>query len=178
MANRLLFDAPITPGQLRRLHALWHQWRRHVMLTPESGRRLRHYYVQLFSEGRAQETIQLTRNDAARVIRWLEELVRHPPREEKRAAGTAGRRGFPERRRVRPNAAAWRALWAVARALRMDRPRLEHFIHDHYAGVGLRSLADLRTMADLNRVLWGLKAMLRRGPRPRRAAHTVEKRAA
>ncbi len=178
MADRLLFDAPISPGQLRRLHGLWHQWRRHVALTPEADRRLRHYYVQLFSEGRAKETVELTRADAARVISWLEQLVRHAPREEKQAAGTAGRHGFPERRRVRPNAAAWRTLWALARALGMDRPRLEHFIRDHYAGVGLRGLADLRTMADLNRVLWGLKAMLRRGPRGKRAARGIEKRAA
>ena len=29
----------------------------------------------------------------------------------------------------------------------------------HYAGVGLHGLSDIHTMADLNRVLWGLKAM-------------------
>jgi hypothetical protein len=43
----------------------------------------------------------------------------------------------------------------------MDRNDVDRFIRRHYAGVGLRGVADLRTMADLNRVLWGLKAMLR-----------------
>jgi hypothetical protein len=43
----------------------------------------------------------------------------------------------------------------------MGREKLEKFIRRHYGGIGLRSLQDLRTMADLNRVLWGLKAMLR-----------------
>ena len=62
----------------------------------------------------------------------------------------------------------------MAKALGMSRQRLEEFIRSHYAGVGLRSLTDLRTMADLNRVLWGLKAILRRRPRGRQ----TEKRAA
>jgi hypothetical protein len=177
MAGRLLFDAPIGAGQLRRLHALWHQWGRHVALTPEADRRLRHYYVQIFSEGRALETKQLTRADAARIIAWLERLVRHAPPQQNRAAGTAGRHGFAERRRVQPNAAAWRALWAVARALGMDRKRLEHFIRSHYAGVGLRGLSDLRTMADLNRVLWGLKAMVRRGPGAKQASRNLRRAA-
>ena len=47
----------------------------------------------------------------------------------------------------------------------MDRAQLDLFIAAHYSRFGLHSIADLRTMADLNRVLWGLKAILRRGPR-------------
>lgn len=59
----------------------------------------------------------------------------------------------------------------------MERPDLERFIRQHYARVGLRGLADLRTMADLNRVLWGLKAIARRRRDPARLAQE-EKRAA
>jgi len=123
----------------------------------------------------------LSRADAAQVIRWFERLARRASPQMDRAAGTAGRQGFPERRRVAPDAAAWRALWGVARALRMDRTQLDHFISAHYSRVGLRSTADLRTMADLNRVLWGLKAILRRGPRGRRSGRSaipVRKKAA
>ncbi len=166
--------APISPAQLRRLQTLWHLWTRKLKLHREADRRLRHYYVHLLSGGRAAETKGLTCADAARVIARLERLSGGATLEELHASGTAGRRGFPQRRRVRPNASAWRTLWAVAKALGMSRQRLEEFIRSHYAGVGLRSLADLRTMADLNRVLWGLKAILRRGPRGRQA----EKRAA
>jgi hypothetical protein len=54
----------------------------------------------------------------------------------------------------------------------MERPDLEHFIRRYYAGVGLQSLADLRTMADLNRVLWGLKAVARRRREASRSSHT------
>lgn len=156
---------PMTPAQLRRLQALWHRWAGALGLGRESDRKLRHYYVELFTQGRARKTRQLTRSDAANVISRLERLGLPPGHVEKRAAGTAGRRGFPERRCVPPGAAAWRALWGVARSLGMDRARLDSFIAARYAGVGLRGLQDVRTMADLNRVLWGLKAMLRRRPK-------------
>ena len=162
MARVFLLAAAITPAQLRRLQTLWHLWIGKLKLRPEADRQLRHYYVNLFSGGSATQTKLLTRADAARVITWLERLPRGATPEERRAAGTAGRHGFPQRRRVHPNAAAWRALWGVARALGMSPQQLEKFIRKHYASIGLRSLADLRTMADLNRILWGLKAILRR----------------
>jgi hypothetical protein len=54
----------------------------------------------------------------------------------------------------------------------MERTDLERFIRRHYAGVGLWSLADLHTMADLNRVLWGLKAVARHRREASRSSHT------
>jgi hypothetical protein len=154
----------IAAAQLRRLHLLWREWTHKLALPPERDRALRHYYVALFSEGRAASTLELSREDAARVVAWLARLSHPASARQNQAAGTAGRRGFPERRRIAPNSAAWRALWGYAAALDMDRGRLSRFIREHYAGVGLRGVSDIRTMADLNRVLWGLKAMLRRGP--------------
>jgi hypothetical protein len=161
---------PILPAQLRRLQALWREWTASLDLPADRDRVLRHYYVERFTDGRAAKTRELDVEDAARVIAWLEKLVRRPTRRQRRAAGTAGRRGYPEQRRVSPNAAAWGALWSTARGLGMDRDRLERFIATHYSGAGLHGLDDLHTMADLNRVLWGLKAMLRRGPRAKPAA--------
>jgi hypothetical protein len=178
MVNLLQPSPRISPAQLRRLQALWRRWTSSLALSPEADRRLRHYYVQLFSGGRAEETKELTRADAARVSARLQRLSRRREPKDDRAAGTAGRRGFPEQRWVRPSPAAWRALWAVARALGMNRQRLDQFIRSHYVRAGLRGIGDLHTMADLNRVLWGLKAMLRRRPRGTRAAHGAEKRAA
>ena len=163
-------NQPITPAQLRRLQALWHHWTRSLRLPPDADRNLRHYYVERFASGRARQTLDLTRSDAARVIAWLERLTHPASARTLLAAGTAGRHGFAERRRVRPNAPAWRALWGVARALGMDRRRLDQFILRHYGALGLRSTRDLHSMSDLNRVLWGLKAMLRRGPHPARIA--------
>jgi hypothetical protein len=138
---------------------------------------LRHYYIQLITQGRASETLGLGESDAAHVIQWLAALVRRAEVPQHYAEGTAGRRGYPEQRQVQPSGAAWRALWSCAETLGMERPDLERFIRRHYAHVGLRGLGDLRTMADLNRVLWGLKAIVRRRREPRSFAH-VEKFAA
>lgn len=168
----------ITPAQLRRLHAVWSRWTAKLRLTQERDRALRHYYVQLFSGGRARQSDHLLRADAARVIEWFERLLRHRDARFNQAAGTAGREGYPERRRVPPTPSAWRALWGCAAALGMDRARLDAFIDKRYARVGLHSVADLRSMADLNRVLWGLKAMLRRGPSPTRKTQPPLRKAA
>jgi hypothetical protein len=168
----------MTRAQLRRLHGLWRSWTGDLGLAPEADRALRHYYVALFTNGRAVRTTALTQADAALAIEWLEKLVRRSNTKEDAAAGTAGRQGFPERKRVHPNAPAWRTLFACARALGMDRERLDAFIRKHYAGVGLHSVDELQTMADLNRVLWGLKAILRRGPGPKRAPRPAERKAA
>jgi hypothetical protein len=168
----------ITPAQLRRLHALWRRWTASLHLPRERDTALRHYYIELFSAGRARQSNHLLYADAARVMDWLENLLRRRDARFHRAAGTAGRKGYPERRRVRPAPSAWRALWACAAALGMDRARVDAFIRKRYAGAGLHSVADLRSMADLNRVLWGLKAMLRRGPGPARRTQPAFRKAA
>jgi hypothetical protein len=107
----------------------------------------------------------------------LRDRLRHAEAADNYVAGTAGRRGYPERPQVPPSAAAWSAFWGCAKALGMERADLDRFIRRHYAGIGLRRLSDLRTMADLNRVLWGLKAILSRGRKPHRSLQ-IEKRAA
>jgi hypothetical protein len=168
----------ITPAQLRRLHVIWRLWTAKLRLTRERDIALRHYYVELFSAGRARQSNHLLRSDAAQVIGWLERLLRHREARYNQAAGTAGRDGYPERRRVLPTASAWRALWGCAAALGMDRRRLDMFIRKHYATAGLHGLADVHSMADLNRVLWGLKAILRRGPSPTRRVQPVLRKAA
>ena len=178
MAVQLSLPVPITRGQLRRLQALWHRWTGKLGLSRAADRKLRHYFVERFTAGRARKTSELSSADATQVIARLERLVEPMPAELAEAAGTAGRQGFPERRRVPPTAAAWRALWACADALKMDRAQLDYFIRRHYVSKGLRGVSDIRSMADLNRVLWGLKAILRRGPRPARAAKKSVRKAA
>ncbi len=155
----------ITVEQLRRLHVLWRRWTRRLRLDEGHDRTLRHYYVEIFSGGRAAETTALTQADAQRVVEWLGRLVNARSERTAWAAGTAGRHGYPEWRRLRPTPSAWRALWGTARALGMDRQELNAFIARRYRAKGLHGVMDIQTMADLNRVLWGLKAMLRRRQR-------------
>jgi hypothetical protein len=159
------------------LQALWRRWGGSLGLLPEADQQLRHYYIQLITQGRAGKTLELGESDAAQVIQWLRDRVRHAEVAQNYAAGTAGRRGYPEHPQVEPTSTAWSALWGCAKALGMERPALDRFIRRHYAGIGLRGLADLRTMADLNRVLWGLKAIQRRRREPCRFSY-AEKRAA
>jgi hypothetical protein len=165
---------PITCKQLRRLHGLWHRWAGRLGISREADRRLRHYYVALFAGGRVHETRELSERDAALVIEWFAKLTRQAETRLNQAAGTAGRQGYPERLRIAPNAAAWRALWGCAAELGMEHATLDSFIKRHYGGVGLDGLTDIHSMADLNRVLWGLKAILRR----RQPSRSVTKRAA
>lgn len=162
---------PMQPKQLRRLQALWRRWGGSLGLVPEADRRLRHYYIEIITRGRAGKTMDLGEADAALVIEWLRSRVRQAEVAQNYAAGTAGRRGYPEHRKLAPTEAAWSALWGCARSLGMERPALEHFIRKHYGRFGLRGLTDLRTMADLNRVLWGLKALARRRGEAARSSH-------
>ena len=178
MAVQLYLPVPMSRAQLRRLQALWHQWTRSLQLERDADRELRHYYIERFTDERARTTKDLSNVDAARVIERLERLVDAASARYDDAAGLAGRHGYPEWRRVPPTAAAWQALWFCVRELGMDRGQLDYFIRRHYIGRGLRGLADVHSMADLNRVLWGLKAILRRGPGPKRAAGYLRKKAA
>jgi hypothetical protein len=155
---------PMNRNQLRRLHGLWHRWAGRLALSRDADRELRHYYVERFTAGRAHETRELTESDAACVIDWLAKLTHQAEGRQNRSAGTAGRHGYPERARIVPSNAAWRALWGCASALGMEHSDLEKFVRNHYAGVGLHGLSDIHSMADLNRVLWGLKAILRHRP--------------
>jgi hypothetical protein len=168
---------PLNRKQLRRLHGLWHRWAGRLALSREADRELRHYYIERFTGGRVHETCLLSESDAACVIEWLAKLTHQAELPLNQAAGTAGRHGYPERVRVAPNVAAWRALWGCASALGMGRADVDKFLRRHYAGIGLHGLSDLQTMADLNRVLWGLKAMLRRRQREETSL-LLEKKAA
>ncbi len=178
MAVQLFLPVPMSRSQLRRLQALWHEWTRPLRLGRRADRELRHYYIERFTGGRASTTKDLTNVDAARVIEKLERLVDAASAKYNDAAGMAGRHGYPEWRRVPPTAAAWQALWACVHELGMDRGQLDLFIRRHYISRDLRGLADIHSMADLNRVLWGLKAIVRRAPRVRRAASYQRKKAA
>jgi len=160
----------IQPTQLRRLQILWRRWTGKLHLTAEADRQLRHYYIWVLTKGRATETLELSQADAALVIGRLARWTRREQAPQDYAAGTAGREGYPEQRRVPPSRLGWVTLWNCAAALGMERSDVDRFIRAHYAGAGLGGLADIQTMADLNRVLWGLKAMLRRREQPQHCA--------
>ena len=179
----LLRQTALTPRQRRRLQLLWRRWMkgfpvvrlRSPQASRERDRELRHAYIEILTRGRARETNKLTAADAALVIRRLLRATRRARRTAYDfVLGTAGRRGFEEYPEVLVTPLALRLLDETATAVGMNAAALERFISGHYAGVGLRRRGDIRTMADLNRVLWGLRALLRR----RTGAQRTQKRAA
>ncbi|MGH9804673.1 MAG: hypothetical protein ACRD4D_05835 [Candidatus Acidiferrales bacterium] len=146
--------------------------------TRERDRELRHAYIEIVTRGRARETNQLTAADAALVVRRLLRATRRRRRTAyDYVLGTAGRRGFDDHPEVLVTPAALQLLDRSAAAVGMTRASLDRFIARHYAGVGLRRRSDIRTVADLNRVLWGLRALERRR-RVAKLGERAQKRAA
>lgn len=167
-----LAPGSITPRQLRRLQTLWHRWMGPLKLDPERDQQLRHAYIEILTRGRARTTLELTATDAAYVIRKLERVAgrrRYQSRALAYVAGTAGRQGYEPHLEVKVAPVDLRLLDSYAAQLGMTPEQLDHFIARHYGRFGLRGRKDLRTLADLNRVLWGLKAMLRRRGLPHAA---------
>ncbi len=84
-------------------------------------------------------------------------------------AGTAGRRGYEKQRPVPVPAESLALLLRYAEAVGMTRTRLDRFIATRFRSRGLRSFSDIRTLADCNAVLWGLKSVFRRKRRSKAA---------
>jgi len=146
------------------IHALWRQ---RVGLGNEDSRELRHAYVQAVTEGRASETRQLSQADARRVIDQLLSDQRASRRigdhQTAHAAGTHGRRDASQDLEVMIGPPQIALLQDLRRALGWDQLRLNGFI-ERQLGVGRQ----MKTMRQFNKVVWGMKAQLRREEQGRR----------
>ncbi len=154
---------------------------------PARLRELRHAYIEMVTQGRAHSAAELNSTDANWVIGLLgralrlptgkqadvppEVLAGKPIRDGRLAffAGTAGRRGYEKQKPVPVPAESLALLLRYAEAVGMTRARLDRFIARRFRSRGLRSFADIRTLADCNAVLWGLKSIFRRKRRARAA---------
>lgn len=159
--------AKATHRQLTYIHLLWRDRMRLVGLDghPES-RELRHAFVRAVTAGRAQETRQLTADDAALVIERLLTEKRTPlhidDEDMAHAAGTHGRRDDAHRNEARgcdlpAGPPQWALISTLQEKLGWDHRRLGNFIH-HQLGPNRH----IETMAECNRVIWGMKSLLRR----------------
>lgn len=148
----------VTKKQLAMIHTLWHQ---RVGATDDDGREMRHAYIRSVTQGRAQETRNLSQADARLVIRQLlkdqRALLRIDDLQTAHAAGTHGRRGTSEQTEVLIGTPQIALLQDLQRALGWDQPRLSGFI-ERQLGVGRQ----IKTMRQCNKVLWGMKALLRK----------------
>ncbi len=177
----------ISTPQLRMLHALWQRWMGPHVPEVERSRELRHAYIAIVTQGRAHTTAELTRTDAnwilgllARALRSGDKPAGSPLPElpvgarigDRRIAffaGTAGRHGYEKQKPIPAPAESLALLLDYSRAVGMTRPRLDRFIAKRFQSRGLRSFADIRTLADCNAVLWGIKSIYRRQCRTRAA---------
>lgn len=154
--------AKATHRQLAYIHLLWRDRMRLVGLDghPES-RELRHAFVRTVTAGRAQETRQLTAADAAVVIeRLLTEKCAPLHIEDEdmaQAAGTHGRRSYQRNGDLPAGPPQWHLISTLQEKLGWDHHSLGNFIH-HQLGPNRH----IETMAECNRVIWGMKSLLRR----------------
>lgn len=154
--------AKATHRQLAYIHLLWRDRMRLVGLDghPES-RELRHAFVRNITAGRAQETRQLSADDAALVIDRLLTEKRAPlhidDEEFAQAAGTHGRHGYQRGPDLPAGPPQWALICSLQEKLGWDHHRLGAFIH-HQLGPNRH----IETMAECNRVIWGMKSLLRR----------------
>lgn len=135
------------------------------ILDRDESRALRHQYIGELTAGRAAGAAELSFADAKRVIQRLISdqggAAAIADAGAGHAAGTHGRRGHHDGRQQAMIGAPQTALLATLLGrLGWDRGRLDAFI-ERQLGTGRR----MRTMADFNRVVWGLKSLIRQADR-------------
>lgn len=163
-------DTPISKPQLKRLQTLWGLiWGRFG--TPEGDKRAGRLAWLTAKLGREVESAkELTKAEAKLA---LEEMAKCLPAEllyrrrgAWRAAGTAGRKGARWRggEAVLVSRQSLELLGTLKTALGWNDDRLAAFVRRQ-----LRGRQAIRTEADANKVIWGMKRMARAesGPQPR-----------
>lgn len=163
----------ITRGQLKRLQTLWGQYARHEMIPNTREERLRWASSQ-FKYVAVTSFKELTDADASFLINRLQSMMgiketspaaatrRYrsgiKDRDRAHAAGTEGRRGKKDKLTI----AAAEDLEMIDRQLAemgWDRARLDALLISPSSPLGARrsSNPQIRTLADVNRVMWALR---------------------
>lgn len=165
----------ITDAQLKRLQVLWGQYARRDMAKYSRADRL------IWASEQAKRTVlsfkDLTLSEASDLINLLQAELgiketspavrprrfrsRMKDRAQAHAAGTEGRRGSRDKFTV---ATAEDLAMIDAQLSEMDwtRARLDAFLQSPSSPLRGRSNPQLRTMGDINRVLWALKGIAAR----------------
>ncbi len=169
----------ISKDQLKRLQTLWGQYARHEMVANSRGERLR-WANSVLSHAKSARLspvlsfTELTASEASELINLLQAELRIPEtrpnmrparfsrryrdRDAARAAGTEGRRG----KRSKITIATTEDLALIdeqLNAMGWTRARLDAFLQSPSSPLPNRAHPALRTLADVNRVLWALKGI-------------------
>ncbi len=154
---------PITKLQLVALQTLWAKKMRLAGIDPASddSRSMRHEYIRTATAGRAAQTKELNRVDARRVMDLIaadageRRALRIRDREAAHDAGNHGRRDYHGGALRLIGDGDRELLRRLQAAVGWDQARLDAFIARQLAG------RQMRTVADLNKVVWPLKRMAR-----------------
>lgn len=171
-------QAKITVAQLTRLQVVWSQYVRREMVKYTRADRL------IWASEQTKRTIlsfkDLTLSEASDLINLLQSELgikesspavrprryrsRMKDRDQAHAAGTEGRRGSRDKVTI-ATAEDLAMIDAQISAMNWTRARLDAFLQSPSSPLRGRSNPQLRTVADINRVLWALKGIARQQAR-------------
>jgi hypothetical protein len=167
----------ISPVQLRALQTLFSLYARHSLEDAGGDPRGARLVWASQNLGRAVASFsELRFNEAAKLIGALKRALGQedkPPmprtrsRRVARALGTHGRKNQFVEMELLAGPAEIAAVERLRERLDMSREDFESWLRSRSSPLGRRGGTELRTMSDVNRVRWGLKALLRkRAQRP------------
>ncbi len=162
----------ISAAQLRALQSLWSAYTRHSLDVSEGGdpRAARLAWASENLGRKVGSFSELNSAEAIRLIDALKQAVGQPSktwsrprsREAARAAGTHGRKGFAVEVPMIAAAEDIGRVHALRERLGISIESFEEWLRGHRSPLSRFGDATLRTVADCNKVLWALKALLRR----------------
>jgi hypothetical protein len=158
----------IWPAQLQALQTLFGLYARHCLVESNRSKRLE-WASQAIGRPLASFN-DLRRDEAARLIDSLKEALGQPskawrrPRdpESARAAGRHGRKGVLVEVPMLAAPEDIERVHALRESCGMSLEGFEEWLRSRSSPLGRFGDATLRTVADCNKVLWALKALLRR----------------
>jgi hypothetical protein len=169
----------ITRDQMKRLQTLWGQYARKSSWD-NGGREQRLSWASAITKRTITSFSNLSLSEASDLINLLQGELgikesspavrkrrlrsRIKDRDQARAAGTEGRRGQRDTFTI---AAAEDVAMIDAQldAMAWTRVRLDALLHSSSSPLGRRGNPEIRTVGDVNRVLWALKRIAKAAPR-------------
>lgn len=171
-----------TRDQIVALHTLYGQWARHTVENIGDLRSERLAWASDSIGRRISSFSELDCDEARRLIDGLKGSMGQAPTEQPRpwrrirsrerahAAGTAGRSGVDSSLIQMASPDDFARIDEAIRRLGWTRDRYEAWLNSKSSPMPTKGIAAIRTVADVNKVWWALKNMLKRSGRWRAAA--------
>jgi hypothetical protein len=170
--NCFMSKEGISAAQLTRLQVLWSQYVNREMMKNSREERLRWASQQTkrsilsfkdLTLSEASDLINLLQSDmgikeSSPAVRPRRFRSRMKDRDQAHAAGTEGRRGSRGKLTI-ATSDDLAMIDSIINELGWDRARLDAFLRSPSSPLGGRSNIQLRTVGDVNRVLWALKGI-------------------